>query len=71
MEHGLSGTQTSVVAAQGLSNCGLWALEHSLSSCGTQASLLRGTQNLPGSGIEPVSPALADGFLTTGPPGKS
>ena len=26
--------------------------------------------DLPGSGIEPVSPALAGGFLTTGPPGK-
>ena len=26
---------------------------------------------LPGPGIEPVSPALAGGFLTTGPPGKS
>ena len=26
--------------------------------------------NLPGPGIEPVSPALAGGFLTTGPPGK-
>ena len=25
----------------------------------------------PGPGIEPVSPALAGGFLTTGPPGKS
>ena len=24
-----------------------------------------------GTGIEPVSPALAGGFLTTGPPGKS
>ena len=27
--------------------------------------------NLPGPGTEPVSPALADGFLTTGPPEKS
>ena len=26
---------------------------------------------LPGPGIEPVSPALAGGFLTTAPPGKS
>ena len=24
----------------------------------------------PGSGLEPVSPALAGGFLTTAPPGK-
>ena len=27
--------------------------------------------NLPGPGIEPISSALAGGFLTTGPPGKS
>jgi len=26
--------------------------------------------DLPGSGIEPVSPALAGGFSTTEPPGK-
>ena len=27
--------------------------------------------DLPGPGIEPVSPSLAGGFLTTAPPGKS
>ena len=27
--------------------------------------------DLLGMGIEPMSPALARGFLTTGPPGKS
>ena len=26
--------------------------------------------DLPGLGLQPVSPALADGFLTTAPPGK-
>ena len=26
--------------------------------------------DLPGSGLEPMSPALAGGFLTTAPPGK-
>ena len=26
---------------------------------------------LPGPGIEPMSPVLAGGFLTTGPPGAS
>ena len=26
---------------------------------------------VPGPGIEPMSPALEGGFLTTGPPGKS
>ena len=27
--------------------------------------------DLPGSGLEPMSPAVAGGFLTTVPPGKS
>ena len=26
--------------------------------------------DLPGAGLEPVSPALAGGFLTTAPPGE-
>ena len=42
-----------------------------LSSWGAWAQLPRGTWDLPQSGIEPVSPALGGGFLTTGPPGKS
>ena len=29
------------------------------------------TWNLPGPGIEPVSPEVEDRFLTTGPPGRS
>ena len=53
----------SVVVAHGLSSCGSRALEHRLSSCGMW--------DLPGLGIEPVSPALLGGFLTTAPPGKS
>ena len=32
--------------------------------------LLHGMWDLPGPGLEPVSPALAGGFLTTVPPGK-
>ena len=32
---------------------------------------LNGLWSLPRPGIEPVSPALAGGFLTTGPSGKS
>ena len=54
----------------GFSSCGTWALEHGLSSCGARAQLLRGMWDLPGPGLEPVSPALAGGFLTTAPPGK-
>ena len=56
--------------AHGLSSCSCWALKHRLKSCSTRASLLRGPRDLPWSGIEPVSPALAGGFFTTEPPGK-
>ena len=34
-------------------------------------NLNQGTWDLPGSGLEPMSPALASGFVTTGIPGKS
>ena len=63
--------RVSVVVARGLSSCGSQALEHGLRSCGARASLLRGMWDLPGPGFEPVSPALAGGFSTTAPPGKS
>ena len=65
------GARASVVVACGLSSCGLRALEHRLSSCGARAQLLRSMWDLPGPGLEPVSPALAGGFLTTVSPGKS
>ena len=46
-----------------------------LGSCGTWAQLLRGMWDLApskaGPGLEPVSPTLAGGFLTTASPGKS
>ena len=64
------GVWASVVTARGLSSCGLRALECSLSSCGARAQLLCGMWDLPGPGLEPVSPALAGGFLTSAPPGK-
>ena len=54
----------------GFSSCGSRALECRLSSCGPRAWLLCGTWDLPGPGLEPVSPELAGGFLTTGPPGS-
>ena len=41
------------------------------SSCGAQAQLLLGMWGLLDPGIKPVSPALAGGFLSTVPPGKS
>ena len=46
-----------------LSHRGTWALELGLSSCGTQAWLLCSMWDLPRPGIEPMSPALAGGFL--------
>ena len=55
----------------GFSSCGSGALERRLSFCGARASLLHGMWDLPGPGLEPVCPALAGGFLTTVPPGKS
>ena len=45
--------------------------EHWLSSCGALTWLLHGMWDLPGPGIEPMSPSLAGTFLTTGRPGKS
>ena len=53
------GTWASVIAAHGLSSCDTWA------------QMLHGMWNLPAPGIEPISPALAGGFLSTAPPGKS
>ena len=55
----------------GFSSCGSQALEPRLSSHGTWAYLSQGIWNLPGLGIKPMSPALAGGFLSIGPRGKS
>ena len=54
---------------RGFSCCGAQALRRvDLSICGMQAQPLHGKWDLPGSGMEPVCPALGGGFLTTGPP---
>ena len=65
------GTQVSAAAGRGLSGCGSLALEHRLNSCGAWAWLLCSLWDPPGPGLEPVPPALAGGFFTTEPPGKS
>ena len=65
------GMWASVVVAHGLSSCGSRALEHRLSNCGARAELPRSMWDLPGPGLEPMSPALAGGYFTTAPPGKS
>ena len=65
------GTWASVVAARGLRSCGAQpsvVAVHRLS--GPWAYWPRGRWGLPGPGLEPWSPALAGGFLTTAPPGK-
>ena len=64
-------TKASAKRTQGgeswASHSGARALEHRLSSCGAWAWLLHGMWDLPGSGIEPMSLALAGGFFTTEP----
>ena len=65
------GARASVVVARGLSSCGSWALERRLSSCGTWTQVLHSIWDLHRPGTKSVSPALAGGFLTTAPPGKS
>ena len=54
----------------GFSSCGSQAPERRLNTCGAQAPLLGGIWYLPGSGIEPMSPALGGGFFTSEQPGK-
>ena len=71
VEHGPQSMWASVVVAHRLSICGSQGLECRLSSCGAWAQLLCGMWDLPRPWLEPMSPALAGGFLTTVPPGRS
>ena len=64
---------SSVVAARGLCSCGMWAPERVgsvVAACGLRCPAACGIL-VPRPGIEPTSPVLEGGFLTTGPPGKS
>ena len=56
--------------ARGLSGCGSRAPERRLNSCDACTLLIRDAWDLPGSGIEPMSPAVAGRFFITEPPGK-
>ena len=56
----------SVVVARRLQSTGSVVVAH-----GPRCSVACGVWDFPGPGLEPVSPALAGGFLTTVPPGKS
>ena len=67
---GFSGCGVWVPGVRGLSGCSWQALEHGLNSCGTGALLLCGMWDLPRSGVEPMSSAMAGGFFSTEPPGK-
>ena len=61
----------SLLAMLGLHCCRAWGLGCAgFSSCSTRAYLPHSMWDLLGPGIEPVSSALAGGFLTTGLPGK-
>ena len=65
------GMRASVVVARGrpqlwlagIRSCGSRALERRLSSCGARASLLRDIWELPGPGLEPLSPAIGRRIL--------
>ena len=70
----LQGPLTAVAPLVASTGLGPWAsaiAARRLSSCGTKAWSLGGMWNPPGPGLEPVSPALAGGFFSTGPSGKS
>ena len=67
----LSSCSTWAPHCSGFSCCRIWALGCSgFSSCSAQVQLPCGMWDLPGSGIEPMSPVLAGKFLTTEQPGK-
>ena len=57
----------------GAGTCGLQWFGHSFSAVVVHGLINcpTGMWNFPRSGIKPISPALAGGFLTTGPPGTS
>ena len=61
-EHRAQGPGASVVVAPTLSSTGSVVVAHRL--------LLHGMWDPPGSGLEPMSPALTGGFFTTEPPGR-
>ena len=67
---GLLTEVAALAVAHRLRNCGSRAPERRLNSCDACTLLIRDAWNLPGSGIEPVSPAVAGRFFITEPPGK-
>ena len=62
--------QSTGSRAHGLSSYGSRVLDHRPVAAVHADELLCSMWDLPGPGIEPVSPALAGRFFTTEPPGK-
>jgi len=60
----LSSCGSSASHCSGFSHCGSQALEHWLNGCAAWTLLLLGTWDLPGSGIELMSPAWAGDSLS-------
>ena len=56
--------------APGFTTCSSRALERRLRTCGALSQLLQDRWSLPRPGVEPMSPALAGGFITIQPPGS-
>ena len=64
------GVRASAVEVRGLSGCGSWALEQRPDGCDSWAQLFHGMWNVPGPGIEPVSPELQVDSLPPSHQGK-
>ena len=69
--NGFSCFGARALGCMGFSSCSSRALGLQLNSCSVPARLLQGMWDPPRLGIKLTSPALAGGFFTTGPPGKS
>ena len=67
---GFSCCGAPALGRKGFSCCGSQTLEHRLDSYSAKAQLFCGMWDPPGSGIKPVSLALAGAFVTTESPGK-
>ena len=67
---GFSYYGAQALGCPGFSSCSSQAPGHRLGSCCTWGQWLHGMWDLPGSGIKPMSAALAGGFFATEPPGK-
>ena len=70
VEHEVQDAQASVVAACGLNACSSRTSRAQAQQLWHMGLVVLSMWDIPGSGIKPVSPALAGGFLTTDPSGR-